>query len=116
MQPFPTKGIHGGLAVGVDRRCHQIGVRLALGAGARAVRGAVLGGGLALTGAGVVFGGLGALALSRFLASLRFQVSATDPLVFGAAPLLVVATGLLASWLPARGAMAVDPAESPRGE
>jgi predicted permease len=109
-------GVYGVLAYGVAQRRRELGVRLALGAAARDVSGMVVRGGLSLTVIGVALGALGALWLSRLLRSLLFEVSETDPLVFAVAPLVVLATGLVASYLPARRAARVDPAESLRNE
>jgi ABC-type antimicrobial peptide transport system permease subunit len=68
-----------------------------------------------LPAAGVAAGSLGALALSRLLQSLLFEVSPSDPRVVGAAALLVLAIGAAASWVPARRATSVEPAEAFRG-
>jgi len=72
--------------------------------------------GLWLTAAGVVVGILGALALTRTIKSLLFEVSATDPLVFTAIPVLLVIVSLLACYTPARRATRVDPLEALRDE
>jgi predicted permease len=109
-------GIYGVLAFGVAQRRRELGVRLALGARAAALGGLVVRGGLALTSVGIVLGAIAALALSRLLSSLLFEVSATDPLVLVLAPVVVLLTGLLASYVPARRAAAVDPVESLREE
>lgn len=108
-------GVYGILAYDVSRRRHEIGVRMALGAGAAEVRRMVAQRGLALTAAGVGAGTLAALALSRVLESFLFEVSPRDPLVVGAAALLVLVIGAVASWVPARRATSVDPAEAFRG-
>ena len=70
--------------------------------------------GLWLTGVGVVVGILGAVALTRTIKSLLFEVSATDPLVFTAIPVLLVMVSLLACYTPARRATKVDPLEALR--
>jgi ABC-type lipoprotein release transport system permease subunit len=72
--------------------------------------------GLLLTGAGVVVGVAGALALTRTIKSLLFEVSATDPVVFTAIPVLLVMVSLLACYTPARRATKVDPLDALREE
>ncbi len=111
-----TVGIYGLIAYSVAQRTHEIGVRIALGAARRDVLGLVVGQGLRLTAVGIALGVAGALALTRLMQSLLFEVSPQDPLTFvaGAAFLLVV--GLLASYLPARRAARVDPAVALRAE
>lgn len=109
-------GIYGILSYDVSRSRHEIGVRMALGAGAAEVRGMVVRRGLALTAVGVATGALGALALSRVLEALLFEVNPHDPRVVGAAAILVLAIGAAASWVPARRATSVEPAEAFRGQ
>ncbi|HET6231363.1 MAG TPA: ABC transporter permease [Longimicrobiaceae bacterium] len=104
-------GLYGVVAYGVSVRRREIGVRIALGARPADVSRAVSLGGLRLAAAGVAIGMACALAFTRLLRGLLYEVSATDPWVLGltSAALLVVA--FVASWLPARRAAAVDPAE-----
>jgi putative ABC transport system permease protein len=102
-------GIYGVLAYAVERRTREIGIRMALGAQRGDVVGLVLryGGLLAATGLGI---GLGAaLALTRFLETMLFEVSTTDPVTFAAVAALLAAVALLACWIPARRATKVDP-------
>lgn len=109
-------GIYGIPSYDVSRSRHEIAVRLVLGADALQVRGMIVRRGLVLTALGVAAGALGALALSRVLASLLFEVSPPpDPRVVGAAALLVLVIGGAASWIPARRATTVEPAEAFRG-
>ncbi|MGH9348090.1 MAG: FtsX-like permease family protein, partial [Vicinamibacterales bacterium] len=89
-------------------------IRMALGASARRVRLLVLGQGLAPVAAGVVIGLGGALALTRFMESLLFGVTPTDPITFGTVPVLVVAVASVAGYIPARRATRVDPVQALR--
>ncbi len=100
----------------VSQRTREIGVRMALGAQSRAVRRMVVHQGLAVTLVGTVLGLAGALALTRLMQTLLFDVSATDPATFLAAPVLLIAVSLVATWLPARRAAGVDPVEALRSE
>jgi putative ABC transport system permease protein len=102
-------GIYGVISYSVGRRKREVGIRLALGAGRRDVLRLVLGEGLALTGAGLAAGAVGAVLLTRSLASLLFDVGRLDPATYAAAALTLAGAGLVASWLPARRAMRVDP-------
>src|SRR5437667_5165891 len=102
-------GIYGVMSYAVTQRRREIGVRMALGAQKSDVLGLVVGGGLRLTLAGVVIGLIGALALTRYLSSLLFEVKPTDPTTFAIVSLALVGTALLACWLPARRASRVDP-------
>jgi putative ABC transport system permease protein len=102
-------GIYGVLACLVAQRTHEIGIRLALGAGARDVLRLVIGQGLRPALLGVALGLAGALGLTRLMKSLLYEVSATDPLTFVVIALLLVLVALLACWIPARRATKVDP-------
>jgi putative ABC transport system permease protein len=102
-------GIYGVLSQFVAQRTPEIGVRLALGAQQRDVQELVLSKGVILTLLGIGIGLLGAFVLTRLMASLLFEVSATDPLTFIGIPLLLLLVALLACYIPARRATRVDP-------
>jgi putative ABC transport system permease protein len=104
-----TAGVFGVMAYSVSRRTREIGVRIALGAVSGDVLAMVLGQGLRTIFIGVAFGIAGALALTRFVTSMLFGVTATDPVTFGGVTLLLVGAGLLACYIPARRATRVDP-------
>jgi putative ABC transport system permease protein len=102
-------GIYSTMSLYVGSRTKEFGIRLALGAQPGVLRRSVLRQGLLLTAAGVVAGLAGALALTRTIRSLLFEVSSTDPFVFTAIPLLLVIVSLVACYTPARRATKVDP-------
>jgi ABC-type antimicrobial peptide transport system permease subunit len=109
-------GIYSTMSVYVGSRTKEFGIRLALGAQPGALRRAVIRQGLLLTAAGVFVGVAGALALTRTIKSLLFEVSTTDPLVFTAIPALLVVVSLFACYTPARRATKVDPLVALRDE
>ena len=102
-------GIYGIVAFSVARRTQEIGIRMALGAERRDVLRLIVGEGARLAAIGVVVGLAGALAVTRLVEGLLFGVSATDPATFAAVAALLVVVALLASYVPARRAMALDP-------
>jgi putative ABC transport system permease protein len=107
-------GVYGVTSFAVSRRTNEIGVRMALGASDGRVRIEVLRLGLSNALAGTVLGLAGAWALSRFLEGLLFEVSATDPVTFTAVTAVIMVVAGLASYLPARKATMIDPAEALR--
>ena len=102
-------GIYGLMAYSVEQRTQEIGIRLALGAQSSQVKYMVIRQGMLLAIIGVVIGVSAALGLGRFISTLLFGVTATDPLVFVGVPVLLTVVALAAVWLPARRASAVDP-------
>jgi putative ABC transport system permease protein len=109
-------GVYGVMSHLVAQGAHDIGVRMALGAERGGILRMVLRQGLELTVAGSVIGLLGAAALTRAMASLLFGISATDPMTFAAVPLVLLATAMIASYIPARRATRVDPVVALRDE
>ncbi len=102
-------GIYGVISYSVAQRTHEIGVRLALGAQHQDILWLIVGRGQALTLAGILLGLAVSIAMTRILSSLLYEVSATDPTVFAAIALLLVAVALVACFIPARRALRVDP-------
>jgi ABC-type antimicrobial peptide transport system permease subunit len=102
-------GIYGVMAYLVTQRTREIGIRMALGASKQDVISIVLGRALILTGLGTVIGLGAALALGRTISSLLYGVSATDVSTFVAVPMVLVAVGLLAAFVPALRASRTDP-------
>jgi putative ABC transport system permease protein len=109
-------GIYGVIAYIATQRTREIGIRIALGAAARDVSALFVRQGATLAGLGIVCGILVAALLTRAMSSLLFGVSALDPLTYVAVALALGGTAVLASYLPARRAARVDPAEALRWE
>jgi len=102
-------GLYVTLAYMVAQRTHEIGIRLALGAQTRDVLWLIIRQGLALALIGVALGLGAALALTRVLQNLLYEVSATDPVTFAGIALQLVSVAFIASYIPARKAAKVDP-------
>jgi putative ABC transport system permease protein len=102
-------GVYSVMSYSVAQRTHEVGVRMALGAQQQHVLRMIVGQGLRLILIGVALGATAALAVTRVISNLLFGVTATDPTTFVAVPLLLIAVALLASYLPARRALKVDP-------
>jgi putative ABC transport system permease protein len=109
-------GLYGVLAGSVSQRTTEIGVRMAVGAEAADVMRMVLAQAATLAGAGVLIGLAAALALTRLMRGLLYEVSATDPPTFAAVGAVLLVVSLLASYLPARRAARVDPMTALRCE
>ena len=102
-------GIYGVISFSVGQRTKEIGIRIALGARGLDILRLVIRNGLGLTLIGIVLGIAGALALTRLLATLLFEVSTTDPFTFAAVAFVLVSAALLACYIPGRRATKVDP-------
>jgi putative ABC transport system permease protein len=109
-------GVYGVISYGVAQRTQEIGIRMALGARHADVLAMVVRHGAVLAGIGLAVGLGGALALSRLLSCLLFQVSATDPPSFASGTVVLIAVAVLAAALPARRAARTDPMVALRNE
>lgn len=109
-------GVYGVMAYMVLQRTSEIGIRMAMGARAADVIGIVVGQSMRLAGAGIVAGLCAALALTRLLGNLLFNVSPNDPLTFAAVACLLAATALVAGGIPAWRAARIDPVRALRQE
>ncbi len=102
-------GIYGLMAYSVEQRTQEIGIRIALGAGAAQVRSMVVLQGLRLAAAGLVVGLAASLGLAQLMSTFLFGVTAHDPIVFVTVPLILASVAVVAAWLPARRASRIDP-------
>ena len=109
-------GVYGLLSYLVAQRGHEVGVRMALGANAADVVRLVVAQGLAMTAVGLIAGMAGAVAVSRFLEGMLFEISATDPVAYVAVALCLGLAAVGACLVPARRAARIDPIVSLRGE
>ena len=107
-------GLYGVMSYGVSQRTREIGIRMALGARDRDVRGMVVRQGLLLAMGGIVTGLLASFALARFVTSLLFGVSGADPVTFGAVAAVLMVVATLATYIPAWKASRVDPVDALR--
>ena len=111
-----TVGLYGVIAYSASQRTREIGIRMALGAQPGALVALFVRQGLLLTGLGIAFGLVAAIAAMRLMSSLLFHVSTMDPVTYIAVTLGLLATAFLASYLPSRRASSVDPVEALRAE
>jgi putative ABC transport system permease protein len=102
-------GIYGVISYSVAQRTRDIGIRVALGASERTLLRLVLDRGIVLTGIGLAIGLAGALALTRLMTTLLFGVGARDPMTMISVGIVLASVAMLASYVPARRAMKVDP-------
>jgi putative ABC transport system permease protein len=109
-------GIYGVISYDVNDRIHELGIRAALGAQRGDVLRLVVGQGAQMAVLGIVLGLAGAMALTRFMASMLYAVKPTDFFTFAAISLLLGAVALIASYIPSRRAMALDPMAALRHE
>jgi ABC-type antimicrobial peptide transport system permease subunit len=109
-----TMGTYGVISFGVAQRTREIGIRVALGAQHRSLMRMIVGQGLALALVGGAIGLAAALATTRVLRSLLFEIVPTDPLTFAAILAVLGVAVLVASWIPARRAATVHPSEALR--
>ena len=109
-------GLYGVISYSVRQRTREIGVRITFGASERDVVRLVLKQGMAVALLGVSVGLLAAFILTRLVASLLVGVTATDPLTLAGIPAILMVVSLIASYLPARRAISVDPVQALRDE
>jgi len=109
-------GTYSVLSYSMARRTREIGMRMALGAQRGNVLRLVVGGGMQLAALGIAAGAVAAVALTRLIKDLLFGVGATDPVTFGAVTIVLLASSLLACYIPARRAVNVDPIVALRHE
>jgi putative ABC transport system permease protein len=109
-------GIYGLMSYSVEQGAHDIGVRLALGAGERDILAMVVSGGMKLTAVGLAIGVLAAFGAARLLSRLLFGVRPTDPTTYVAVVVTLGLVAFVACYLPARRAMRVDPIVALRQE
>ena len=107
-------GIYGVLAYAVTQRRQELGVRVALGATPGAMLALIVRQGMVLAAIGIVAGVAGAFALTRVMSAVLYEVQATDPLTFATVVVVLLGTAFIASWLPGRRALRIDPVEALR--
>jgi putative ABC transport system permease protein len=105
-------GVYSVMAYSVAQRSAEIGTRMALGAGAGQVQKMVIGQGMKLAGVGLAIGLLGALALTRLMEALLFEVRASDPVIYLSIAAILTAVAVAACWIPSRRAAGLDPTKA----
>jgi ABC-type antimicrobial peptide transport system permease subunit len=109
-------GIYGVISYSVSQRRREIGIRAALGAQESELKRMFVGHGLALAGAGVAIGLAAAAGVTRLMSTLLYGITPLDPMTYAVVPVILVVATVLASYVPARRAVAVDPLEALRSE
>ena len=109
-------GLYGIMASAVNQQTREFGIRMALGATSSGVRNMVLSDALVVAGVGTVAGLAAAVAGSRLLTSMLFEVRPSDPMTLGGVSALLLVTAAIAAYVPARRATNIDPALSLRSE
>ena len=109
-------GLYSVIAYSVAQRAHEMGVRVALGARSVDLVRLIVRDGMRVAVAGVLIGAIAAAVAGRWIAPLLFDVSARDPVVFGAVVIVLFGVALAASWLPALRASRIDPNEALRAD
>jgi putative ABC transport system permease protein len=109
-------GIYGVMSYSVSQRRREMGIRMAIGAGATAVVGLVMRQGLALVLLGTAIGLAGAFGAAQLIRGALYGGSVLDPMTFALVPVVLVGVAVLAIWVPARRASAVDPVVALRQE
>jgi putative ABC transport system permease protein len=109
-------GVYGVMAHAVEQRSQEIGLRMALGAGTGSVLRLILKQGLVLAGLGLAFGLAGAVACTRLLTTVLFEVRPNDPWIYLVVAVLLAVVTLVASYVPARRASKIDPLAALRQE
>lgn len=109
-------GLYGVLAYNVSQRAQEIGIRMALGAQQRNVLALILSQGLKMVAGGLAVGLMLALAMTRVMRALLYEVKPTDPLTYGAVMVILAIVSILACWFPAKRAAKVDPMNTLRSE
>jgi putative ABC transport system permease protein len=108
-------GIYGVVAYSVAQRTQELGIRIALGAEKRDILRLVIGGGLGLTLIGIAIGLAGSFALTRVMAAMLYETSATDPLILCGSAVVFLGVAAVAGYVPGRRAARIDPVEALRG-